>query len=296
LHNDEVVPQRRILPKKIKHKVAVVAFLVGGYSLERNIHLDHSPETWLQHRIKPAEILEIPFPAKPAERLFFKDSFEGRFIENWNYLVRAPNGGTYLAIFRNVIPADLVEHMDAVTTELLNQREPTQTHQSFRGDGKYYLFGYHCFSSPHVSIYKHMLEPCFIKFSNKLKPYFALFRAVIKKHCPGMLSLQSNSLGDEEVNPFFPFTAGQINANTLAQPHFDEKDLSGTLNVLTVVGQYSGGELLFSNLGVKIGINPGDIILFEGSRLKHEVLPIGSGSRRTSINMYVDSCAFLSHL
>ena len=103
-----------------------------------------------------------------------------------------------------------------------------------------------------------------------------------------MMELQSRITG----NPFAPFTSGQINHKTLASPHMDSNDLAGTVNVLITIGNYTG-ELLFPEIGISIPIKPGDIVLYEGSRLLHAVTPIGEKEVRTSINLYVSSNAFI---
>jgi hypothetical protein len=63
--------------------------------------------------------------------------------------------------------------------------------------------------------------------------------------------------------------------------------------VVTTIGNYTGGELVFLKIGFKIPIQPRDIVIFEGTRLFHKVNSINPEEIRTSINMYMSRNVFI---
>jgi hypothetical protein len=285
---------RRTLPNYITNKISEICFFLSSFNTGKTkaeYKLGHSALTWLRHRAPLAEIIVAPFPSWLLECVFFKHIFEKEYVPTRNYVFTSPMGGAYLAIFRNAIPSDLVAHISLSTNALILNNSPQQTYQTLRGEGNYFLFGFHRFSSPETMAYAHMTEPKFITWTNMMRPYFEIIRALLRKHIPTMMKLDAPHIGEE--NPFFPYTSGQINVNTLASAHVDKTDLSGTVNCLTTIGNYTGGELYFPDLDITLSIQPGDIIFMEGSRLKHEVRPIGVNESRTSVNMYVNCGAFI---
>ena len=85
-----------------------------------------------------------------------------------------------------------------------------------------------------------------------------MLKAIMKKNFNRMSEI--NNLPE---TPFSPFSSGQINWNTSAQPHVDE--IPESLACTTTIGDYEGGNLRLHNFGISIQIKPGDIIFYEGS-------------------------------
>lgn len=296
LETDISKPCLRRMPPYVFHKISKICFLESKYDTGKSkaeYQLNRSAVKWLFQKAPSARILPpLPFPSRLLERIYFKFIWDQ---EDWssseNIICRAPNGGIFFAWFRQCIPSDLVAHVAIVTERLVADLPPHQTYQNGRGSGQYYQFGYHRNSSPHVMSYSHMTDKAFLIWTNQMRPYFEWVRAILKKHIPTMMDLKQDQIGPK--NPLSPFTAGQINKDTQVGVHLDENDLSGTLNALMTYGKYQGGELILPDLNISIGIQPGDLILFEGSRIRHGVTPIQPEDRRTSIDMYVNTCSYI---
>jgi hypothetical protein len=192
--------------------------------------------------------------------------------------------------FKSVIPEDLQQYCLAQTQLLVEEQLATMTHQRGRGEGSYYIFGYHANMQPFAIPYSHSQSPAFLSWINHMAPLFTLLRELTKKNFPKMDLLKNNSLID---NPLAPFTAGQINWKTCVKKHIDSSDCPNSLGCLITLGDYSGGELFLHNFGIRISIQPSDVLFFETSQIEHSVLPVTDGSR-TSIALYYDKRTILS--
>ncbi len=295
LIEDQTKPGRRLLPSDIVNLKTEVCFFLSGYNtgkVKKDYGLHRRPQSWLQHQMCMASKVIVPFPGRLLEKMLFNEIFRQEYHPRKNTIFQTASGEILIAIFRNAVPSDLVEHVESITTSLVATHTPHQTEQSGRGKGNYYLFGFHRFCSPETTVYVHMLEQPFISWINKMRPYFEIVKALLGKHIPGMLKLSSKLSQDD--NPLHPYTSGQINSNTIAMVHTDSHDLFGSMNCLTTFGRYSGGGLSFPDIKIEFDVQPGDIIFFEGSRLRHSVIPIAENESRTSINLYVNTNAFIN--
>ncbi len=228
-----------------------------------------------------------PFPRTLLERLHLHQYFD-QFDWKQDIIVASRNGGVFLAYFHQLIPEDMLKHVSCITEKLVSQVPVTHSFQKERGEGKFYSFGFHRFSCSDVIPYEHMFEQEYLEWTQLITPLLVLLRCLCQKNFPEMLSDHDKL---DERNPFHPFTSGQINSDTLTDEHTDAKDQTGSLNVVITYGNYTGGQLILPEIPLSIPIQPRDILLFQGSSLKHYVSKIGNDEKRTSINFYINSCS-----
>lgn len=62
--------------------------------------------------------------------------------------------------------------------------------------------------------------------------------------------------------------------NVAADPHKDSSDYKNGWVGMCCFGDFTGGELVVSILGMKFQVQPGDVIFFRLTLLEHYVLPI----------------------
>ena len=173
-------PSCRIVPETIEHKISRVCFLSVGYQTALKSKLNRSPSSWLRQKAPRAKIFTTPFPLTLLQREnFFEFLKEREVVWKESVVFKAPNGGVFLSYFKQAIPPDMALHIEMVTNLLIADAKPNQKTQAARGDGEFYLFGYHRFSAPETSTYSHMTLPPFVKWTNNIKPYVEFIRSTV---------------------------------------------------------------------------------------------------------------------
>lgn len=102
------------------------------------------------------------------------------------------------------------------------------------------------------------------------------------------------------VHSMFPFTRSiaaidplvyegrEILANVQMSDHTDRFDPIWGNAIIAGAGEHRDGYLRFPNLGLRVRLNPGDIVMFRGRVLRHSVEP-WSGGQRISIPHFTHS-------
>ena len=104
----------------------------------------------------------------------------------------------------------------------------------------------------------------------------------------------------EEVEKRFPFTRAlgaldpllyegqELLYNVMSDEHTDGFDPPGSYSLIAAAGNFQGGYLFFRHLGLRVRLEPGDIVMFRGRVLKH-VVEVWTGGQRISIPHFTHS-------
>ena len=192
---------------------------------------------------------------------------------NDDIIIQNAGGEIQFAFFKKVVPSDLVEVISDSTYQLGRYGKPSLLHQAGRGDGKYFLSGYHAVG-PKIVHYK--LDKRKRRWAESLFPYLQLVREVIQLKFPHMWNTFAANATDRLANsPLRPYTGVQLNYKTNVGLHVDQQDHPSSLACLTTVGKYTGGELKIDKLGFEFAIQPGDLLFYQASKYFHCVGPLG---------------------
>jgi len=85
--------------------------------------------------------------------------------------------------------------------------------------------------------------------------------------------LKRTELGLIQVTPRACFLGLAVLRNARVAPHKDSGDVKDGWVAMCCFGNFTGGELVFPDLGIKIPYVPGDVIFFRSSVLEHFVAP-----------------------
>ncbi len=203
---------------------------------------------------------------------------------NRGVCIRDGGGGILLAFFKNIIPLDVYTFMESTTVELVAAEKPFSYKQEKRGKGEYFPFRLHRAFRKEAMPFAYTNSDAWVAWINKIRPYFSLVEAYTHKNFPMMDKIHSDAFSH---NPLRPFTSGQINWNTQVQPHRDTSDFPSSVCCVTTLGAYTGGEIFIHDFELKVNIQPGDLLFFQGTKLKHSVKPFGGV--RSSIALYTSA-------
>ena len=70
--------------------------------------------------------------------------------------------------------------------------------------------------------------------------------------------------------------------NTGSDWHFDKNDFRAGYCAVVCYGKFSGGELIFPEIGVALKLEPGDVVFFKSALLTHGCAPV-TGVRRSVV-------------
>jgi hypothetical protein len=76
------------------------------------------------------------------------------------------------------------------------------------------------------------------------------------------------------------------------ESHVDKDDARNAACLITTLGDFEGGELKFSTLGVRFRMRPGDIAIFQSHLLHHKTSPIKEGGRHFSLVLFTHQNLF----
>ncbi len=74
-------------------------------------------------------------------------------------------------------------------------------------------------------------------------------------------------------------------------PHYDHMDRVDGLCCVVPFNDFTGGDLVFRDLGFRIQFEAGDVIFFQSHNLLHENLPVIDGERQ-SLVFFSDKYSF----
>jgi hypothetical protein len=308
--NNPKHPNQNIVPEQIKETFTITAFVLAGFTYRNRLPLKKSPSSWFKHFLldhtafpqyvvdctKKFEYETLRNTGMIVDLLSFPVT---KFIQNDGFLINMPNStcsliagnkGLYCILFKNILPPDFQQYMMEKTSQFVSSQSAAMTFQKGRGEGSYYCFGYHHNQQPVVIPYAASHSETYLSWINEMTPYFTTLKYLVEKNFPELLTFENNLL---QANPLSPFTSGQLNWETCVGKHIDSRDYPRSLSCVTTIGKYTGGELFLHDFGVKVPVQPGDIVFLESATVTHSVLPVLSGNR-TSITLYLNKQTVLS--
>ncbi|POY75908.1 hypothetical protein BMF94_0991 [Rhodotorula taiwanensis] len=93
---------------------------------------------------------------------------------------------------------------------------------------------------------------------------------------------RSNVLADWINHSWLFFMSIVLVSNRRVAPHFDASDPLHGWAASTPFGSYTGGDLFFIDLDLRVALKPGDLLVFRSALLRHSVLPF-TGSRHSLV-------------
>jgi hypothetical protein len=76
------------------------------------------------------------------------------------------------------------------------------------------------------------------------------------------------------------------------ESHIDKDDVCNATCLITILGDFEGGELEFSILGVRFRMRPGDIAIFQSHLLHHKTSHIKEGGRHFFLVLFTHQNLF----
>ncbi|KAJ8508391.1 hypothetical protein ONZ45_g9339 [Pleurotus djamor] len=98
-------------------------------------------------------------------------------------------------------------------------------------------------------------------------------------------SIFARFLPGGEPSPIFPFSGIVVNLNVQTTIHTDSEDV--LMCLVLPIGEFTGGDLCFKDLGLRIELRHGDWVVFDSKKLSHFNMPYEG--KRASFVMHSDS-------
>ena len=120
-----------------------------------------------------------------------------------------------------------------------------------------------------------------------VKPYIKAVDGVFKQYQPARWEAQIQRVRLTKADWVITdtsFTSVAVNRGMRTKAHFDEGDLPEGMGVITALGNWRGGELIFPKFRVAVAFEPGDVLLCDVHEL-HANAPI-AGERVSSVFFY----------